>query len=131
LKKCPSALLKIPNNRKNVAFLKNQAMSIAVCTLSLMNTAIALKRKFKPAGKLPECRWQKCSAHKGGLEVNDHCHKMAPVRTGDACEMALRESKVRRIYYRMSVCDKKRISVLIPQNPLFRPQQTFLPNHYR
>jgi hypothetical protein len=30
----------MPNNRKNVAFLKNQAMKIAVCTLSLMSIAI-------------------------------------------------------------------------------------------
>jgi len=47
-KKCPSAPPKIPNNRKDAAFLKNQAMNIAVCILFSMNTAIVLTRKFKP-----------------------------------------------------------------------------------
>ena len=47
-KKCPFAALKIPNNRKNAGFLKNQAMNIAVCILFLMNTAIVLKRRYKP-----------------------------------------------------------------------------------
>jgi hypothetical protein len=32
----------------NAGFLKNQAMNIAVCILFLMNTAIVLKRRYKP-----------------------------------------------------------------------------------
>jgi len=35
-------------SRKNAAFLKNQATNIAVCISSLMNTAIVLKRRYRP-----------------------------------------------------------------------------------
>ena len=59
-KKCPSAALKIPNNRKNAAFLKNQAMNIAVCILFLMNTAIVLKRRYKPTGESPDWIKSRC-----------------------------------------------------------------------
>lgn len=92
-KKCPSAALKIPNNRKNAVFLKNQAMNTAVCILFLMNTAIVLKRRYKPSGKSPdgiEGRWQRRVAHEGGLEAHDHGHESAPVGTGEGDQIANR-----------------------------------------
>lgn len=50
--KCLSALLKIQNNRKNAAFLRNQAMNIAACIWYLMSIAIAWMLKWIPAGKM-------------------------------------------------------------------------------
>jgi len=92
-KKCPSAALKIQNNRKNAVFLKNQAMNIAVCILFLMNTAIVLKRSYiqpvnsrvgskadvrnelplRAAGSVPPWSWNCVCQHRrrrpdGGLE---------------------------------------------------------------
>ena len=66
--KCLFAPLKMPNNRKNVAFLKNQAMNIAVCTLFLMNTAIVWMRKCKQNGKIPDSKSGGCVAPKEGCK---------------------------------------------------------------
>ena len=100
-KKCPSAALKIPNNRKNAAFLKNQAMNIAVCILFLMNTAIVLKRRYKPSGKSPAWNKGRCKkwvVHNGGLEACHHGHEFAFVSTGQGDRMAGWKSKERLFF---------------------------------
>ena len=66
-KKCPSALPKIPNNRKNAAFLRNQATSIAACILSLTNIAIVLTRRYKRTGRFFFSICQNWIVHKGGM----------------------------------------------------------------
>ena len=100
--RCPSARPRIQRNRKNAAFLKNQAMNSAVCIWFLMNTAIASKPRSKPTAKsLPES-------------------------TEDTSESIW--SCDRMFFSEDLLADFERFATPIP---LFRHRQTFLPGHYQ
>ena len=80
-------------------------MKIAVCILFLMNTAIVLKRRYKPSGKSPDWIKGKCKkrvAHNGGPEACHHGHEFAFVSTGQGDQMAGWKSKGWPIFYPVS-----------------------------